>query len=89
MRLLMIESDEKGIWYFTTIKDCADFLDVTTNAVRYWVAGVCPTCKGFTHREWIEDDNIISAFINPTREKYITLYGEDAPRKAGRPRKNR
>ena len=28
MRLLMIESDEKGIWYFTGLQECANFLNV-------------------------------------------------------------
>lgn len=77
MRLLMIESDAKGIWYFTSIQDCADFLDVTYQAVYYWAKGIYKNCKGFTSIEWIEDDNIISRFINPSRQRYIETYGDD------------
>ena len=81
MRLLMIESDAKGIWYFTSIQDCADFLDVTYQAIHYWIRGVNKTCKGFTSIEWIEDDNIITRFINPSRQTYIECYVEDKNKK--------
>jgi hypothetical protein len=77
MRLLMIESDAKGIWYFTGLQECADFLKVSYNTIRMWNKGVTKTCRGFTSIEWIEDDNIISRFINPSRQRYIETYGDD------------
>lgn len=76
MRLLMIESYEKGIWYFTGIQECANFLDVSYNAINYWLKGVSKTCRGFESIEWIESDDVISRYINPSRAKYIEIYGK-------------
>lgn len=76
MKLLMIESDEKGIWYFTGLQECADFLGVSYNTMRMWNKGVTKTCKGFTSLEWIESDDVLSRYINPSRAKYIEIYGE-------------
>lgn len=76
MKLIMIESDEKGIWYFTGIRECADFLGVTYTAIRYWLQGVNKSCKGWTHIEEIESDDVLSRFINPSRAKYVEIYGE-------------
>lgn len=76
MKLLMIESDEKGIWYFTSIAECARFLNVSNAAVKYFSTGANKTCRGFTHAEWIESDDVLSRFINPSRAKYIEIYGE-------------
>ena len=73
----MIESDAKGIWYFTGLQECADFLKVSYNTIRMGNKGVTKTCRGFTSIEWIEDDNIISRFINPSRQRYIETYGDD------------
>jgi hypothetical protein len=41
-----------------------------------WNKGVTKTCKGFTSIEWIESDDVLSRYINPSREKYIERYGE-------------
>lgn len=76
MRLLMIESYEKGIWYFTGIQECANFLDVSYNAVNYWLKGMSKTCRGFESIEWIESDDVISRYINPSRKTYIETYGK-------------
>ena len=75
MKLLMIESDEKGIWYFTGLQDCADFLGVSYNTVRLWNIGVTKTCRGFTSLEWIESGDVLSRYINPSRKTYIEKYG--------------
>ena len=76
MRLLMIESDEKGTWYFTGLQECANFLNVSYNTMRLWNLGVTKTCRGFKSIEWIESGDVLSRYINPSREKYVELYGE-------------
>ena len=76
MKLLMIESDEKGKWYFTGLQECANFLTVSYNTMRLWKLGVTKTCRGFKSIEWIESGDVLSRYINPSREKYIELYGE-------------
>ena len=64
MKLLMIESKDKGTWYFTGIQQCADFLDVSYNAVNYWLKGVAKTCKGFNHFEWVDSFDVFHVHIN-------------------------
>lgn len=75
MKLLMIESDAKGIWYFTGKQECADFLGVSYNAITLWLKGLNKTCRGFKYIEWIESGDVLSRYINPSREKYLELYG--------------
>ena len=53
MKLLMIESDAKGIWYSTGKQECADFLGVSYNAITLWLKGLNKTCRGFKSIEWI------------------------------------
>ena len=76
MKLLMIESDEKGIWYFTGLQECANFLNVSYNTMRLWNLGVTKSCRGFKSIKWIESGDVLSRYINPSREKYLELYGE-------------
>ena len=74
MKLLMIESDAKGIWYFTGKQECADFLGVSYNAITLWLKGLNKTCRGFKSIEWIESGDVLSRYINPSRETYVKLY---------------
>ena len=75
MKLLMIESDDKGIWYFTGKQECSDFLGVSYNAIKLWLKGFNKTCRGFKSTEWTDSDDVLSRYINPSREKYVELYG--------------
>ena len=66
MKLFKFEHDEKGIWYFTDTAKAARFIETTQSYVD-----LCrkrnKTCKGWSI-EQIEDDNIISRYINPERK---------------------
>lgn len=69
MRLLKIEKDEQTRWYFTGIQECANYLNVSYNAINFWLKGVTKTCKGFRHIEWIESGDILSRYINPNKQR--------------------
>lgn len=66
MKLFKFEHDEKGIWYFTDTAKGAKYIETTQSYVD-----LCrkrkSRCKGWTI-EQIEDDNIISRYINPERK---------------------
>ena len=42
--------------------------------MRLWNLGVTKTCRGFKSIKWIESGDVLSRYINPSREKYIELY---------------
>ena len=73
MDLIKIENEEKGIFYFTTYGKAGRFLDVHPNAIRNACHGTCKV-KGFECR-WIESDDILSRYIDNSREDYLTLFG--------------
>ena len=73
MKLLMIESDEKGIWYFTGLQECANFLNVSYNTMRLWNLGVTKKCKKYKTIKSIERADVLRRYTNPRREKYIEL----------------
>ena len=75
MKLLMIESDAKGIWYFTGKQECADFLGVSYNAITLWLKGLNKTCRGFKAIEQNESGDVLSRYIKKKKKKYIELYG--------------
>lgn len=66
MKLYKFEHDEKGIWYFTDTAKAAKYIETTQSYVD-----LCrkrkSRCKGWTI-EAIEDDYIISKYINPERK---------------------
>ena len=68
MKLFKLENSEKVIWYFTNTAKASKFLDTAQSYLD-----ACrknnKTCKGWSIEE-IEDDNILSKYINPER-KYI------------------
>ena len=57
-------------------KNAADQIRVSYNAITLWQKGVNKTCRGFKSIEWIESGDVLSRYINPSREKYLELYGE-------------
>ena len=73
MDLIKIENEEKGIFYFTSYGKAGQFLDVHSNAIRNACHGACKV-KGFECR-WIESDDILSRYIDNSREDYLTLFG--------------
>jgi len=73
MKLIKIEN-EKEVWYFTSITRAAEYIGCTYNHVKQVIHGVCKKAKGWSIEE-IEDDYIMSKFIDPekhySREEYI------------------
>lgn len=67
MKLFKLEHDEKGVWYFTNTNKAAKFLGTSKSNVDLALHGFVKKCKGWTVKE-IEDDFIISKFINPEKE---------------------
>ena len=73
MRLLMMEHDEHGIWYFTNMSRAAACICAPVSNVKLMIAGYFHRCKGWKG-QWIESDDVLSRYINPTHEK---VYGKD------------
>lgn len=66
MRLFKAEHPEKGIWYFSTQRKCAAYIGVQDIYVSRVVNGKTKNAKGWDI-ELIEDDNIISKYIDPEK----------------------
>lgn len=66
-KLLMLDDDVNGIWYFTTKKKCAEFLGVYPYYIdNYLKRGgkVSDTCR----IEWVDGADVIYKYINPERK---------------------
>ena len=68
MKLIKIEN-EKEVWYFTSITRAAEYIGCTYNHVKQVIHGVCKKAKGWSIEE-IEDDYIMSKFIDPEPNIY-------------------
>lgn len=66
MKLYMCEHDEQGIWYFTNLNKAAKYIGTSMTNLQHVVKKEFKQFKGWTIEE-IDDDNIISRFINPEK----------------------
>ena len=66
MKLFKIKHEEKGIWYFTNTNKAAKYIGTSKSNVDMALKGVTRKCKGWTVEE-INDDYIISKYINPEK----------------------
>lgn len=71
MHLIKIEKQD-AIWYFTTQLKAAQFIGCSQMHVNNILHGVGKTAKGWTV-EYIEDDYIMSKFIDPEPNIYTAL----------------
>lgn len=66
MRLIKAENNEKGIWYFSNIRKCAQFIDSPDSNVNISLNKTHRPVKGWD-LEWIESDSILSKYIDCKR----------------------
>ena len=71
MHLLKTEHPINGIWYFTSAPKAAVWLDTTASNI-YTSMKNGKTVKGATF-EWIESDDILPQYINPTKTVNETI----------------
>ena len=85
MKLLKTENPINGIWYFTSAPKAAVWLDTTASNI-YTSMKNGKKVKGTTF-EWIDSDDILPQYINPTKtgndtiellEKAINMLEENA-----------
>ena len=85
MKLLKTENPINGIWYFTSAVKAALWLDTTASNI-YTSMKNGKKVKGTTF-EWVDGDNILPQYINPTKtgnetiellEKAINMLEENA-----------
>lgn len=67
MKLIKIENEKHGIWYFTTLHKAANYIGTSSGNVGLVLKGIYRQIKGWTVEE-IEDDYIICKYINPERK---------------------
>lgn len=66
MKLIKAEHNEKGIWYFSTIRKCSQFIDSVDANVNTSLKRTHRKVKGW-ELEWIESGEILSKYIDPER----------------------
>ena len=71
MKLLKIEHPINGIWYFTSAIKAAVWLDTSAPNI-YTSMKNGKTVKGWS-LEWVEEDDILSQYINPTNKETDTI----------------
>ena len=71
MKLLKIENPINGIWYFTSAIKAAVWLETSASNI-YTSMKHGKTVKGWS-LEWVEEDNILSQYINPTKKEIDTI----------------
>ena len=71
MKLLKIEHPINGIWYFTSAIKAAVWLETSASNI-YTSMKNGKTVKGWS-LEWVEEDNILSQYINPTNKEPNTI----------------
>ena len=71
MKLLKIENPINGIWYFTSAYKAAVWLDTSASNI-YTSMKNGKTVKGWS-LEWVEADDILTQFINPTKKETDTI----------------
>jgi len=68
MRLFKAEHNENGIWYFSTKAKLLKYINTSQTYLDHCMIVEKP-CKGWIVEE-IDDDNILSKYIDPER-KYV------------------
>ena len=71
MKLLKIEHPINGIWYFTSAIKAAVWLETSASNI-YTSMKNGKTVKGWS-LEWVEEDNILSQYINPVNKEPNTI----------------
>lgn len=71
MKLLKIEHPINGIWYFTSAIKAAVWLETSASNI-YTSMKNGKTVKDWS-LEWVEEDNILSQYINPTNKEPNTI----------------
>lgn len=71
MKLLKIEHPINGIWYFTSAIKAAVWLETSASNI-YTSMKNGKTVKGWS-LEWVEEDNILSQYINPANKEINTI----------------
>lgn len=71
MKLLKIEHPINGIWYFTSAYKAAAWLDTSASNI-YTSMKNGKTVKGWS-LEWVEEDDILSQYINPINKEPHTI----------------
>lgn len=66
MRLIKAENNEKGIWYFSNIRKCAQFINSGDSNINTSLNKTGRKVKGW-YLKWIESDDIISKYIDPEK----------------------
>ena len=66
MRLIKAEHNEKGIWYFSNIRKCAQYIGAGDPNVNTSLNKTHRPVKGW-NLEWIESDSILSKYIDCDR----------------------
>ena len=71
MKLLKIEHPINGIWYFTSAIKAAVWLETSASNI-YTSMKNGKTVKGWS-LEWVEEDDVLSQYINPANKKINTI----------------
>ena len=71
MRLLKTEHPINGIWYFTSAIKAAVWLDTSAPNI-YTSMKNGRTVKGWS-LEWVEEDDVLPQYINPTNKETDTI----------------
>ena len=71
MKLLKIENPINGIWYFTSAIKAAVWLETSASNI-YTSMKYGKTVKGWS-LEWVEEDDILSQYINPMNKETDTI----------------
>ena len=71
MKLLKTEHPINGIWYFTSAVKAAIWLDTTASNI-YTSMKNGKKVKGTTF-EWVDSDDILPQYINPTKTRNDTI----------------
>lgn len=71
MKLLKIEHPINGIWYFTSAIKAAVYLETSASNI-YTSMKNGKTVKGWS-LEWVEEDDILSQYINPVNKEINTI----------------
>ena len=71
MKLLKIEHPINGIWYFTSAIKAAVWLETSASNI-YTSMKNGKTVKGWS-LEWVEEDDVLSQYINPANKEINTI----------------
>lgn len=63
MKLIKAEHNEKGIWYFSNIRKCAQFIGSGDSNINTSLHKTGRKVKGW-ELEWIVSDDILSKYID-------------------------